>query len=312
MNTSDYLTQAREQVRVRYENHEIAYRTYYSTLSHLRSFERFVKNDSSREIDENLIKEYKVWCRLKGNSIPTINQKLIPIISAMGKNYSHLYEGNHPRRYGNISEMADRERIRHLTGQEMQSLVSFWQNERPGKTRDALEIFLFSFHACGLRLSDIVTLEWSHINWQAATLSKAMVKTKTLVTIPLSAPALEILGRWEGRYGRFVFGLLPDCFDLSDDPLLSHAIDRLGWMLRKRLGPIGRHLNMDFPLGMHVARHTFAVMALNDANVSVHLISRLLGHTSVLVTEKVYAKFLLPTLSQEVREHLSFYEYHVG
>ena len=37
---------------------------------------------------------------------------------------------------------------------------------------------------------------------------------------------------------------------------------------------------------MHVARHTFAVMALNSARLDVHLISRLLGHSSVTVTEK--------------------------
>jgi integrase len=60
---------------------------------------------------------------------------------------------------------------------------------------------------------------------------------------------------------------------------------------------------------MHVARHTFAVKALNDSKVNVHLISRLLGHSSVVVTEKVYARFLLPTLSEELRKKLSFAEF---
>lgn len=43
--------------------------------------------------------------------------------------------------------------------------------------------------------------------------------------------------------------------------------------------------------------------------VSVHMISRLLGHTSVLVTEKVYATFLLPILSRQVRGRLCFMEF---
>lgn len=310
MKTTDFLNRAREQVQRRYQNHEVAYRTYYNTLSHLRSFEQFNRRTSGHQMDESLIKEYKAWLRLQGNSTATINQKLIPILNMMGKEYSHLYEGNRPHRYGDISSKeADRERIRYLTGKQLGALVSLWRREKPGKTRDAMELFLFSFHACGLRLSDIVTLEWSHINRREATLTKRMVKTKTLVTIPLSAPALEILSRWEGRHQRFVFGLLPENFDLSDDPSLSQAIDRCGWSLRARLGPIGRYLDLTSPLGMHMARHTFAVMALNDAHVSVHLISRLLGHTSVVVTEKVYATFLLPTLSQEVRNHLSFEEF---
>ena len=64
-------------------------------------------------------------------------------------------------------------------------------------------------------------------------------------------------------------------------------------------------MGLDFNLTMHVARHTFAVWALNKG-VDVHIISRLLGHSSVMVTEKVYAKFLPSTLEKEVKEKLNF------
>lgn len=50
---------------------------------------------------------------------------------------------------------------------------------------------------------------------------------------------------------------------------------------------------------MHVARHSFAVFALNKG-LSMSVVSRLLGHGSTDVTEKVYAKFLPETLSAEV------------
>ena len=55
----------------------------------------------------------------------------------------------------------------------------------------------------------------------------------------------------------------------------------------------------------HVARHTFAVMALNRG-VTIHMISRLLGHSSILTTEKVYAEFLPDTITEEVKNKLSF------
>ena len=101
-----------------------------------------------------------------------------------------------------------------------------------------------------------------------------------------SSPALEILDRWKAR------------------KLNNRSV-------RLTLNAVGRKLGFPFPLGMHVARHTFAVMALNSARLDVHLISRLLGHSSVTVTEKVYATFLLPTLSSEVREKLSFSEFRL-
>ena len=52
---------------------------------------------------------------------------------------------------------------------------------------------------------------------------------------------------------------------------------------------------------MHVARHTFAVFALNKG-LSMSVVSRLLGHGSTDVTEKVYARFLPETLFAEVEK----------
>ena len=65
------------------------------------------------------------------------------------------------------------------------------------------------------------------------------------------------------------------------------------------LGVVGENLGFDFPLTMHVARHSFAVYALNN-EIDMSVVSRLLGHSSSVVTERVYAKFLPQTLSDEV------------
>lgn len=61
---------------------------------------------------------------------------------------------------------------------------------------------------------------------------------------------------------------------------------------------------------MHVARHTFAVLALNgdEGNrepLSMSMVSRLLGHGSTDITEKVYARYLPETMAEEV-ERLHF------
>lgn len=58
-------------------------------------------------------------------------------------------------------------------------------------------------------------------------------------------------------------------------------------------------------LFLHRARHTFATQALNRG-VDIKKVSDMLGHSSVLTTEKVYAKYLPETIRQEVEEKLNF------
>ena len=59
------------------------------------------------------------------------------------------------------------------------------------------------------------------------------------------------------------------------------------------------------PLAFHVARHSFAVAAL-ERKITLHMISRLMAHSSITTTEKVYAEFLQSTINDEVINRLSF------
>ena len=40
-----------------------------------------------------------------------------------------------------------------------------------------LKIFFFAFHACGLRVVDVMTLQWKHIDFARKELRKIMTKT---------------------------------------------------------------------------------------------------------------------------------------
>ncbi len=57
-------------------------------------------------------------------------------------------------------------------------------------------------------------------------------------------------------------------------------------------------LSLALAITFHAARHSFAVFALNKG-LSMSVVSRLLGHSSTDITEKVYARFLPETLSAE-------------
>ena len=131
-------------------------------------------------------------------------------------------------------------------------------------------------------------------------------KTKTAANIPLTDAAIEILERWKqyDRNKRFVFDLLPEDFNLKDPKALKNARLSKNRNLQQSLRSVGEKLGLRFNLTMHVARHTFAVLSIKKG-IDVHLLSRLMGHSSIVITEKVYADYIQRDLNMEVRERLS-------
>ena len=169
------------------------------------------------------------------------------------------------------------------------------------RRREFIEMFLFAFHACGLRVVDVMTLQWSNIDFNRKELRKIMIKTGKRHIIPLTDPAIGILNIWKEKRGdsRYVFDLVKDNLDIDNDEALYKARNNATKCINQSLTVVGEALSLKFPLTMHVARHTFAVFALNKG-LSMSVVSRLLGHGSTDITEKVYARFLPETLSSEV------------
>ena len=162
-------------------------------------------------------------------------------------------------------------------------------------------MFMFAFHACGLRIIDVMTLRWCDINFEDKTIRKVMIKINKRHIIPLTNQALAILHKWrEERMGcRFVFDLVKETLDLDNKDELYRARTNATKCINQSLKVVGEQLGLDFPLTAHVARHTFAVQSLNKG-MSLNVVSRLLGHGSTEITERVYAKFLPETLASEL------------
>lgn len=319
----DFIQYATDYNQQRYDLQKLSYSTYYNGDRYIKKFQRFLAEQTGEgiiyltDLTIDLIDKYKTFCIKMGNTKEGINKMLTPLIKAamyasdngllsarLSAQIKQSYFDLKVRQYR--SEVEDRE-VRYLTGEQMQQFVDLYSKVKFSRTREIMDMFLFSFHACGLRVSDIVTLEWSHIDWERQELSKNLVKGKVPHTIPLTDAALEILKQWQEKNlnRRFIFNLLDSTFDTSDAALLDKIIKSKNRILQTSLNEVGNKMGLPFHLSMHVARHTFAVMALNRG-VTIHMISRLLGHSSILTTEKVYAEFLPDTITQEVKNKLSF------
>lgn len=106
------------------------------------------------------------------------------------------------------------------------------------------------------------------------------------------------------------------CYDNIDFliKVVSEVADTYGPMPVRQLDHVIFHLSEDkkvfqslvLSFILHCARHTFATLALNNT-VDIKTISTLMGHSSVLTTEKVYATLMPSTIEKTVKQKLNFH-----
>ena len=267
------------------------------------------------ELSVAVVREYIFWRQRQGNLNSTINKALTPIMRAAKRAVvdklidASVADAICQLYLSTKKELGedDEEDVHYLTREQVEQFVKMRESVKYPRTKDFMDMFLFSLNSCGLRVSDIITLEWKSVDFVGRKLKKILYKGDKFHEIPLNDDAISILERWQDRTEghRFVFGMLDDDFNLQDKEERKRMRLNKNRSIVTSLKTIGDKMELGFNLTMHVARHTFAVWALNKG-VDVHIISRLLGHSSVMVTEKVYAKFLPSTLEKEVQEKLNF------
>ena len=79
----------------------------------------------------------------------------------------------------------------------------------------------------------------------------------------------------------------------GQDPLTAGELE--AWA--NGLKAVAQTAGIDKPLSSHWARHTGATLLLNNGNISMEVIRKILGHSSTRETEKVYAQVLDNTIA---------------
>ena len=306
---------------------KVTYSIWVNVQSYMKKFKEFLQRTKHihtspdnllycRDITVDLIRDYILWRKDIGNSNATINHSLTPIFKALKKcyregwvereTYDEITELYLP---ANGNELGEDKRIEYLTIDQLKALKEAAANARYDRTRDFVDMFMFSFFCGGLRVSDIISLRWEEVDIENMMVRHYQVKNHSrkaqLLTIPMAKGAVKILDRWKGRNENFVFGLLDDEFDLTDEEKFQNIKQSRTRTIHQSLAALGEKIGLPFKLHIHCARHSFGTNGLNNGG-DIKTISALMGHSSVLVTEKVYATILPETLQKNVQEFLDF------
>ena len=324
----DFVEFVKDNLLARYNANKIKKSRYENGLSGMKVFQEFLKSTGRGtykadsiylgEISGEIIDAYIDYRKnIKNNVEATINHSLTPIIiaceSAKLRGYipERVYAEIKYKRLVEDASPVDSESFdgRYLTKSDLQRLVDFYNADTEQRRKEYIEMFLFAFHTGGLRLVDIMTLQWKHIDFEKREMKKVLIKTARTQhqrhTVPLTPPAIAILNKWRERKRRevFVFDLLSsDDFDVTSQESVYQARNSVDKKVNQALSVVGERLGLPFNLTFHTARHSFAVNALNDPDnpLDMYEVSRLLGHSSTDVTERVYAEYITETLADRM------------
>ena len=157
-----------------------------------------------------------------------------------------------------------------LTLEEMKQLQATPMDRKLERVRD---LFVFQCYT-SLSYSDLARFNAKLMEEVEGKLvySARRGKTKVRFTVPLLPPALEVLKKYNGKL-----------------PIISNT------KYNTYLKEVAAAAGIDKPITTHWARHTGATLLLN-AGVRMEIVARVLGHSSVKMTEKIYAKLLPQTV----------------
>lgn len=159
---------------------------------------------------------------------------------------------------------AQSKQIKYLTAEEVQALA-----KTPCKNEMVKAAFLFAC-ACGLRLSDIIGLQWEEIQDRGGCkfIVKKQQKTGRVVEIPLKETALHYLPPL-GRLNKDrPFARLPK------KTAIAYTLKQ--WAAAANLG---KHLTF------HMSRHTFATLLVSN-DVPLFTASKMLGHANLQTSQR--------------------------
>ena len=175
----------------------------------------------------------------------------------------------------------------HLSEDEIRLLKEHHLNNNIvlQKVRD---FFLFSCYT-GLRFNDAYKLKMDDIIKDQngiSIISIKMGKTNDYVQIPLIKEAMEIIEKYNAQ---------------PDREVLNYVLPRIkNQKINFHLKTIGDIIGIHKLITHHVARHTFATLALNRG-IPIEVVQKLLGHTD-LKTTQIYAKMLISTIVKEMEK----------
>lgn len=247
------------------------YEVLYSQLKDFLKVQYHVNDIPFGELDLPFIESLDFYFRVKRKmKARTVKARLVlfnkVVLLALHRNIIN----RHP--FADFGTEKTTLQNKSLNSEELERLVS--TPLKSATQRFIRDMFVFSVFT-GISYADLKKLEWKDIIKESdgsLWISSERQKTKTAFNVKLLDIPIQIIEYYEG---------------LADNdnvfPVMSLGQVNVG------LKRIARHCKINRTLTYHMARYTFASQICLSQGVPIESVSRMLGHTSILTTQR-YAR----------------------
>ncbi|MFN5443274.1 MAG: tyrosine-type recombinase/integrase [Crocinitomicaceae bacterium] len=257
------------------------------------SLNEFNSNLSFADININQLKKYENWMISNGKSLTTIGiylRSLRAIYNLQNIDKSLYPFGEAKNKY---SIPTSRNIKKALTLEEIGRIYNY--KAVPNSTKEmAKDYWLFLYLCNGMNVKDFCLLKWENIEQQTLYYTRAKTrrskKESKKIIVALKSEALDIIKKWgvpSIQKSNYIFPHFQVGISAERELKICRQLTK---QINKYLKLICNEVGIDKPVTTYFARHSFATV-LKRSGSKIEMISELLGHSSVDVTENYLDSF---------------------
>jgi integrase/recombinase XerD len=258
-----------------------------------KSIEKFNKNLTFAEITPNLLKRYENFMINKGSSISTVGiylRSLRAVYNLQNIDVSVYPFGQGKNKY---TIPTSKNTKKALTLDEIGKIYNF-KGEMSRTKEMAKDYWLFLYLCNGMNVKDFCLLKWADIKGNMLTYKRAKTlrsqRESKNIAVALKPETMDIIKKWgQPSVNKDAF-IFPHLNSKMNEIQKMAIYKQLTKIINKYIKQIAKELEIDKNVTTYFARHSFATV-LKRSGAKIEMISELLGHSNVGVTESYLDSF---------------------
>jgi site-specific recombinase XerD len=255
--------------------------------------EKKLGNLDFKQIDVQILKGFENFLFKKGLSSGTVygNLKRIRTCFNMAIKEQIISVGDYIFRAYTMPKVKATQKEK-LTIEELKLFIS--QHYEDGSLiKTTQQLFLLAFNLAGVRIEDVLTLKWENVKKER--IEYIMSKTGAINSFQITPQIKLILDYFKSIKSHGAKLIIPimneeianlkSSKDEAENEKYKKEIGRKTSLVNKFLKKIGEDALIEKKISTHIARHTFASIAIKKSNGDINFVQNALKHSNAKITQ---------------------------